>query len=96
MRGNSFSSLFSRSSGAYKGVNLRRAELSHRSHLARFSAMAQQQKKASIVNVGLPWDDDRLHTAGPMTPLKVKEGIETINRLMAEHGFEKFTSIQYV
>ena len=59
--------------------------------------MAVQQKKASIVIVGVPWNDERLHNmAGPATPQKVKEGIETIDRLMKENGFGKYQAIQCV
>jgi hypothetical protein len=55
-----------------------------------------QQKKASIVIVGLPWNDERIHS-GAIDPLKIKEGIETIGSLMKEHGFGgKYANIQYV
>lgn len=57
---------------------------------------AAQHKKASIVIVGLPWNDERLHNLGSVTPQKIKEGIETIDRLMREHGFDKYQSVQYV
>jgi hypothetical protein len=55
-----------------------------------------QPKKASIVIVGVPWNDERLHNLGSVTPQKVKEGIETIDKLMKEHGFDKYRSVQYV
>jgi phenylalanyl-tRNA synthetase beta subunit len=56
--------------------------------------MAAQQKKASIVLVGLPWDDERLREVRGVDPAKVKEGIETVDRLLAESGFGRATSIQ--
>lgn len=53
------------------------------------------QKRASIVIVGLPWNDERLRN-GPFDPLKIKEGIETIDKLMKEHGFgESYVNVQY-
>jgi hypothetical protein len=54
------------------------------------------RKKASIVIVGLPWNDENI-MRGQADPLKIKEGIETIDRLMGEHGFgEGYVSVQYV
>ena len=59
--------------------------------------MAAQPKKASIVIVGVPWNDERLHNmGGPATPQRVKEGIDTIDKLMKENGFGKYTAVQYV
>jgi hypothetical protein len=56
------------------------------------SIMEATQKKASIVVVGIPWDDDRIHHQ--IAPEKLKAGIEMIDRMMQENGFVHHQSVQ--
>ena len=53
-----------------------------------------QQKRASIVVIGIPWDDERVQHR--ISPEKLKKGIEMIGTLMKEQGFEHVDLIQYV
>ncbi|KIW03497.1 uncharacterized protein PV09_05264 [Verruconis gallopava] len=53
------------------------------------------QKRASIVIVGLPWNDGRMQQRFGIDPMIIKEGIEEMNRLMEENGFgETCVSVQ--
>lgn len=78
-----------------KGSHSRLA-LTNRSLFSTSRAMSVQQKKASIVVVGIPWDDDRLAgMRGGIPPGKLKEGIEMIEKLFEDNGFVRRRIVQY-
>jgi hypothetical protein len=43
-------------------------------------------RKASIISIGIPWNDERIERMG-FDQLEIKQGFEEMVRLMRESGF---------
>jgi hypothetical protein len=54
-------------------------------------------RKASIISIGIPWNDERIERVG-FDQLEIKEGFEEMVRLMRESGFgeDQFVALMYV
>lgn len=57
--------------------------------------MTTPSKRASLVILGLPWNDSRVPALqSGMTPEQLRAGLEAIDVLLNEHGFVRHRTIQ--